>query len=278
MLFSIVCMPFSSESPSLARFLPTAGGVALLVCAAGWALITVLRRASGTIFGPGRTSVDELVTAVAAVAALAVLLWITIGLLAAVIGALPGRFGRPARLLRDRIAPEAARRWAGLLLGVAVASTVVPGGAAAAPVAVVSADIGGGDTTADVTAPEPNWLPVANPTANPTVSTESDAAPAPQWTPAPVRPQPPVSLTAARETRAGSTAGHEVVVRRGDTLWDLAAAHLGPDASDAEIATEWQHWYLENRLVIGHDPDLILPGQVLTIPMPADAAHPGGNS
>ena len=60
-----------------------------------------------------------------------------------------------------------------------------------------------------------------------------------------------------------------VVVRRGDTLWDLVQRHLGPDASDAEVAAEWPRWHAANRSVIGHDPDLLLPGQVLQAPAAA---------
>jgi nucleoid-associated protein YgaU len=58
----------------------------------------------------------------------------------------------------------------------------------------------------------------------------------------------------------------EVVVRRGDSLWSIAARHLGPGASDAEIAEAWPAWYTTNRDVVGDDPDLILPGQVLQAP------------
>jgi nucleoid-associated protein YgaU len=56
------------------------------------------------------------------------------------------------------------------------------------------------------------------------------------------------------------------VVQRGDTLWTIAARHLGPGASDAEIAQAWPAWFDANRGVIGDDPDLILPGQVLRAP------------
>ena len=55
-------------------------------------------------------------------------------------------------------------------------------------------------------------------------------------------------------------------MRRGDTLWSVAARHLGPGASDAEIAKAWPAWFAENRDVVGDDPDLILPGQVLRPP------------
>jgi nucleoid-associated protein YgaU len=56
-----------------------------------------------------------------------------------------------------------------------------------------------------------------------------------------------------------------VSVHRGDTLWGLAAARLGPQASDAEIDAAWRADYAANRAVVGRDPDLILPGQVLSL-------------
>jgi nucleoid-associated protein YgaU len=49
-------------------------------------------------------------------------------------------------------------------------------------------------------------------------------------------------------------------------LWDLAAARLGPEAGDAEIDAAWRADYAANRAVVGPDPDLILPGQVLSMP------------
>jgi nucleoid-associated protein YgaU len=57
-----------------------------------------------------------------------------------------------------------------------------------------------------------------------------------------------------------------VVVLRGDTLWAIAARHLGPAASAADIEVEWRRWLAANRDVIGDDADLILPGQVLSPP------------
>lgn len=58
----------------------------------------------------------------------------------------------------------------------------------------------------------------------------------------------------------------EVVVRRGDTLWSIAAAHLGPHADAQEVAAEWPRWYAANRDVIGDDPDLIMTGIRLRTP------------
>jgi len=78
------------------------------------------------------------------------------------------------------------------------------------------------------------------------------------------------AASATRRTSAppgGATT--EVTVRHGDTLWDIAAAHLGPEASDAEIARAWPRWYDANRDAIGADPDLLHPGTVLVSPEPA---------
>ncbi|TDS87239.1 MULTISPECIES: LysM peptidoglycan-binding domain-containing protein [Nesterenkonia] len=66
-------------------------------------------------------------------------------------------------------------------------------------------------------------------------------------------------------TRPGSEA-EQIVVRLGDSLWDIAAEHLGPDATDWEIAASWPEWYAENRDRIGADPGLILPGMILNVP------------
>jgi nucleoid-associated protein YgaU len=57
-----------------------------------------------------------------------------------------------------------------------------------------------------------------------------------------------------------------VAVLAGDTLWDIVAQYLGPDASDVDIALEWPQWYAANRAQIGGNPDVLLPGQVLQAP------------
>lgn len=77
--------------------------------------------------------------------------------------------------------------------------------------------------------------------------------------------------------RGGPAAADEagtVVVRRGDTLWDLARRHLPAGATDARIARAWPLWYAANRAVIGPDPGLLLPGQRLRVP----GARPTGTS
>lgn len=65
----------------------------------------------------------------------------------------------------------------------------------------------------------------------------------------------------------GSNAG-TVAVLAGDSLWGIVANHLGYGASDVEIALEWPRWYEANKELIGQNPDVLLPGQIL-LPPPA---------
>jgi nucleoid-associated protein YgaU len=58
----------------------------------------------------------------------------------------------------------------------------------------------------------------------------------------------------------------QLVVRRGDSLWSLAARTLGPGATPSEIAAAWPRLYAANRDVVGPDPARIEPGQHLTVP------------
>lgn len=69
-----------------------------------------------------------------------------------------------------------------------------------------------------------------------------------------------VNLTPASKTQEA------VTVQPGDTLWAIAAAHLPPGASGAEIAAAWPAWFDLNQDQIGSDPNLIHPGQQLLMP------------
>jgi LysM domain len=57
-----------------------------------------------------------------------------------------------------------------------------------------------------------------------------------------------------------------VVVRPGDTLWDIAEQHLRADAPDAHVLELVGQIYRANRARIGPDSDLIFPGTHLTVP------------
>jgi hypothetical protein len=72
--------------------------------------------------------------------------------------------------------------------------------------------------------------------------------------------------------RAGGIDG-TVIVHAGDSLWSIAAAHLGADPTAAQIAAAWPRWYAENRAVVGTDPTLIRPGQRLRPPGPHGTEH-----
>jgi resuscitation-promoting factor RpfA len=61
-----------------------------------------------------------------------------------------------------------------------------------------------------------------------------------------------------------TASGYTVVA--GDTLWDIAAAHLPPaERSVGRVHHYWRQVYRANRRVVGADPDLIHPGTRLDV-------------
>jgi nucleoid-associated protein YgaU len=232
-----------------------------------WLLRLATRPAADALRGVPVPPADALLAGVSALAAAGVA-WLLLGVALEVLAHAPGRVGRSLAGLSAVVTPALVRRAVGVALGLgvglggspspptpvravsvaledaaqaAVRDTVVPA-AVAAP-----APVGGGRGL-----PEPGWSP----------------DPDPGWTPdAPVvRPQPDVTAVSPAGRRSASDGSAEIVVRRGDSLWAIAARHLGPGATDAEVAAEWPRWYAANRATIGADPDLVLPGQVLRPP------------
>ncbi|MFJ6312276.1 LysM peptidoglycan-binding domain-containing protein [Pseudarthrobacter oxydans] len=132
------------------------------------------------------------------------------------------------------------------------------------------------------TAPENATAPEKAAEPEPSTAPEQAPPPEPAGAPAATPPstfhpgwQPAIPVTdpgllAAPAHRAAEwEAGHRdegVTVHAGDTLWDIAARHLGPGVSDLDIAHQWPRWYVANRGVIGQDPDVLLPGQILQPP------------
>lgn len=104
------------------------------------------------------------------------------------------------------------------------------------------------------------------------------ARPAPAVAPAPERaddvvglPLPDRVATPRTPTVTGPTGDRAArhVVRRGDTLWSVAARALGPGASAAEVDRAWRRVAAANRDVVA-DPHLIFPGTELRLPPLAD--------
>ncbi|MCQ6271631.1 hypothetical protein M8J71_14200 [Pseudarthrobacter sp. R1] len=92
----------------------------------------------------------------------------------------------------------------------------------------------------------------------------------PGWRPAaPVAGPGLLAAPAVRAVEEAKTEAGAVAVLAGDTLWDIAAQAMEPGASDVEIAMQWPRWYEANRAIIGQNPDVLLPGQILQPPSAA---------
>jgi nucleoid-associated protein YgaU len=247
---------------------------------------------------PGPAGLDQALTLLASAVAVLLCTWLGLSTLAAVLTHLPGRAGRLADHVARVWAPPVVRRLAAVLVGATVTGALAPGtalGEAPPPVPAATApsrapsaalatagppalrapgftptDPGSASELTDTALPFPGFAATGQGRVSardtglpPPGSTISDEAPG--WVPTrPLqRPQPSAALVVA------GPAGHavaEVVVHRGDTLWGIVARHLGPPATDAEVAHAWPRWYAANRQVIGDDPDLVKPGQVLHAP------------
>jgi nucleoid-associated protein YgaU len=195
-------------------------------------------------------------------------LWLGLGMTLSALSALPGALGQLCRRLAGRIAPAAVRKVVAFVLGTTLTAALIPGTAAAGsspeagrPAVVAAARYEDRAVRAVHTvkglaaaAPDASFRFVSDPLQAKDIT---EAAPPPDWSPE--RPERPDRHEA------------RVVVLRGDTLWSIAARHLGRAATAADIDAEWQRWLAANRDVIGADANLILPGQLLRPPPPRRA-------
>lgn len=197
--------------------------------------------------------------------------------LAVLVGRSPVAAGRAARVALSTSPPALRPGLSALLAGSLAIGVAGPALAAAPPSAVAAGGSGRRSvaTAADESLPAPGWsaLPVPGWSALPAPGWSALAAPgsrptAPRRSPAIVQAAPDVHLVTGTGARSAAP-DDELVVRRGDSLWHLAARSLGPSATVAEIAAEWPRWWRANRDVIGADPDLIVPGARLRAPAPA---------
>ncbi|WP_457974303.1 LysM peptidoglycan-binding domain-containing protein [Arthrobacter sp. D1-17] len=223
-------------------------------------------------------SFEDLLGGVAVAAGLLIVLWWVLSFTAALVAAMFESAGRRrAAAVTGHFSPAFMRRLALAILGVQLIGAPLahadnqpaPAESRNGSVAITAA----WTPIETMSGPEPPRQPIrdGNPdTARPTASTVQQlpgvSGLQPQWQPSPpaAAPGPVVSVPprAAREHQAGQ----ELVVRSGDSLWTIAARHLGPEASDVDIALEWPRWFENNRAVIGSDPDTLLPGQILKAP------------
>jgi hypothetical protein len=231
--------------------------VALPLAAVGTATALTLGSAAamGAVRAPGPATLDDLLAVTSAGAAWAVFGWLVGSLLVAVAAEVWGSAGPLDRIARATT-PLAIRRLAALLLGVGLVSAPVALAlpAQAAPVGSTSTQQAAPGGLSPVPAGVDAWTP------------DRPAAPRASSRPATsVSATQPSALLVPRPHRERAVTDH-VVVRRGDTLWDIAARALGPHASAGDIAASWPRWHAANRSTIGPDPGLILPGQLLQPP------------
>lgn len=75
------------------------------------------------------------------------------------------------------------------------------------------------------------------------------------------------SASTSSTSHPAAASGSTVMVRPGDSLWKIARERLGPTASNAAVYHEYVSiWNLNSRRIGTGDPNLIFPGQDLTLP------------
>ncbi|GAA4971507.1 LysM domain-containing protein [Kineococcus glutinatus] len=229
-----------------------------LAAGAGWLGAPAVRSATSST-----ATAADLVTAACALACAVVLLWLAAAVAATTVAALragPRRSGQPTGT-DTALVPAVVQRLVATAVGLAIGA-----GASAAHAASPAAEPGWAGTAvaapADVTGTAP--------------TVPGTAAPVPARLPPPASPAWPPLASAPGSAPPGAqrpaAIGGTVVVHRGDTLWSLVSAHLR--ATDGQeratgatrTAAEVQRWWAANRDVIGPDPDLLHPGQVLHVP------------
>lgn len=270
-----------------------------LSCGAGtaaWALTCLALQDWPVAGSDGPPTTDEVLGASLVWAAVALCGWLGITFAILALSAAPGALGRTFCRIAHSLTPHCARQALALALGASVGTVALPapaaiaattaGTTAAGPATSLSTSTSGSPSTgtsgsaadsssgaASAVAPAAAGSGVPGPGFAPShpahgAVSRTTPAPAPGWVPdrpARVTSPEPGSLLGGTLRPAGSTID-TVTVRRGDTLWSIAARHLGSGASDSEVAAEWPLWFAANRGVIGDDPDVVLPGQLLRAP------------
>ncbi|WP_256840420.1 LysM peptidoglycan-binding domain-containing protein [Ornithinimicrobium faecis] len=186
--------------------------------------------------------------------------WLSLLFLLGAASALPGSRLALLRTVSVRLAPRLAPRIAAGLVGSVV--VVSSAGVAQAHGPVVATT----PASAPAAAPAAALEAAPEPGAAAEPAAAARPAPEPGWRPTTSPAHPSAGGAAIELVSRGTAEPDTVVVRGGDTLWDIAARHLGPEADAASIAETWPRWHEANRDTIGADPHLLLPGTVLVPP------------
>jgi LysM domain len=262
--------------------------------ASGSIFLSTALHAWTAIAAPGPAGPADGILLMAGLGGTLLSLWLGLGMTLSALSALPGALGHLCRRLAHRVAPAVVRKAVAFILGTTLSAALMPGtalagiGHEAGREAVVTTARQSGHTPGGVAvaAPDASFrlvggrspVRVVHGTQESRVSRDKasqvsqDMAPPPSWStertasrvPGASRVHPGPRVRPAFPTSSSSP--DTVVVLRGDTLWSIAARHLGPAARAAEIDIEWHRWLAANRDVIGDDADLILPGQLLRPP------------
>ena len=208
---------------------PALAGVGLLALAA-----PALRTAQS-----GTATVSDLLVGVCSVVGALVLGWLALTVLVAVADEVRARRHPRLAARPSPGVPRTVRRVVALVVGVLLGSAALSAGAA--------------ERGAATAVPQLGWAASAPLQATSVPALDLGWAAVPETTTASAPP-------ASREVDG------EIVVHRGDSLWSLAAQRCGPDATAGEVMAEQHRLHTANVDVIGDDPDLLLPGQVLRLP------------
>jgi LysM repeat protein len=245
---------------------------------AGALSVMLALRVRGLLAGhTGPWRVDAAVEIGVTSAGLLVAVWLACSALVATMCLLvrvAGTTWRTGERFVHRYAPQVVRKALVLAVGAGIGLGIASGATAAAPEPAPTVTTSGSSTSAvgPAVLDDLGWVvtePAETPhQPTPTAVEETGTALLAGTTTVTASPEGAPTLDTAAATtlvESAATPG-TVVVESGDSLWAIAARHLPPDASDAQIAAAWPRWYEANAVEIGADPDLIRQGQVLVAP------------
>lgn len=221
----------------------TVGAVLAAVPAlAGAGLLATAAPALRTAQSGTATVADLLVGGCSVVGAL-VLGWLALTVLVAVVDEVRARRHPRLAVRSSPGVPRTVRRVVALVVGVMLGSAALSAGAA--------------ERGAATAVPELGWAVSAPLQVTSAPALDLGWAAVPETAP---------ETSVASNPPAPREVDGEIVVHRGDSLWSLAAQRCGPDATAGEVMAEQHRLHTANVDVIGDDPDLLLPGQVLRLP------------